>query len=103
MIAVYLADQLDKGLTLAEAVEQSLDDFDGSFTYLVATPNEFGYARDPFALKPLIIVETADYVAIANEEIAIRSALGPDGVAREPSGYVHRLWTVGAEAADAAA
>ncbi len=103
VIAVYLADQLDKGLTLAEAVEQSLDDFDGSFTYLVATPNEFGYARDPFAFKPLIIVETADYVAIANEEIAIRSALGPDGVAREPSGYVHRLWTVGAEAADAAA
>ena len=103
VIAVYLADQLEKGFSLEDAVAQSLDDFDGSFTYLVATPTAFGYARDPFALKPLIIVDTPDYVAIANEEVAIRAALGPAGVAREPSGYVHRLWNVGGEAADAAA
>ena len=103
VIAIYLADELDKGLTLDQAVAQSLDDFDGSFTYLVATPTQFGYARDPFALKPLIIVDTPDYVAVANEEVAIRSALGPAGVAREPSGHVYRIWQVGAEAADAAA
>ncbi len=103
VIAVYLADQLEKGLSLADAVAQSLDDFDGSFSYLVATPTEFGFARDPFALKPLIIVETPDYVAVANEEIAIRSALGLAGVAREPSGHVYRLWKVGTEVADAAA
>ena len=49
-------------------------------------------ARDRFALKPLIVVETDDYIALANEEIAIRTALGPAGVAREPSGHVFRLW-----------
>lgn len=103
VIAVYLADQLDQGLTLDDAVARSLDDFDGSFTYLVATTTAFGYARDPFALKPLIIVDTPDYVAVANEEVAIRSALGPAGVAREPSGHVYRIWQVGGEAADAAA
>ena len=53
-----------------QAVANSLDDFDGSFTYLVATPEAIGYARDPFAFKPLITVETPNYVAIANEEIA---------------------------------
>jgi hypothetical protein len=37
-------------------------------------------------------VETDDYVAIANEEIAIRAALGSDGVAHEPSGHVYKLW-----------
>ncbi len=92
IIGVYIADQLDRGLTLEQALEASLDDFDGSFTYLVASGDAMGYARDPFALKPLITVETDDYVAVANEEMAIRAALGPAGVAHEPSGHVFRLW-----------
>jgi methylamine---glutamate N-methyltransferase subunit A len=92
VIGVYLADQLDRGLTLDEALQASLDDLDGSFTYLVATPDALGFARDPFALKPLITVETPDYVAIANEEVAIRAALGSGGVAHEPTGHVFRLW-----------
>ncbi len=92
IIGVYIADQLSRGLSLDEALEASLDDFDGSFSYLVASGDALGYARDPFALKPLITVETDDYVAIANEEMAIRAALGSDGVAHEPSGHVHKLW-----------
>jgi glutamate synthase domain-containing protein 1 len=92
VIGVYLADKLSQGLTLEEALEASLDDFDGSFTYFVATADAIGYARDRYALKPLIVVETPDYIAIANEELAIRSALGTDGVAYEPPGHVHRVW-----------
>jgi methylamine---glutamate N-methyltransferase subunit A len=92
IIGVYLADQLDRGLTLEEAVQSSLDDLDGAFTYLVATPDAIGYARDPFAFKPLVVVETPDYVAIANEEIAIRHALGAAGVGHEPTGHVYRIW-----------
>jgi glutamate synthase domain-containing protein 1 len=103
IIGVYLADQLDRGLSLAGALEASLDDFDGSFTYLVANGESIGYARDPFALKPLVTVETDDYVAIANEEVAIRAALGTAGVAHEPSGHVFRLWRRGPVAAPAAA
>jgi methylamine---glutamate N-methyltransferase subunit A len=103
VIGVYLADQLERGRTLEQAVANSLDDFDGSFTYLVATPEAIGYARDPFAFKPLITVETANYVAIANEEIAIRHALGTDGVAHEPTGHVYRLWRRADVAASAAA
>ena len=103
VIGVYLADQLDRGCTLEEAVARSLDDLDGSFTYLVATSDAIGYARDPFALKPLITVETDDYVAIANEELAIRSALGQDGVAHEPTGHVSRIWRRPVRQATAAA
>jgi len=103
IIGVYLADQLDRGLSLEQALEASLDDFDGSFTYLVANGESIGYARDPFALKPLVTVETDDYVAIANEEVAIRAALGTAGVAHEPSGHVFRLWRRGPIAAPAAA
>jgi glutamate synthase domain-containing protein 1 len=103
IIGVYLADQLDRGLSLEQALEASLDDFDGSFTYLVANGDSIGYARDPFALKPLVTVETDDYVAIANEEVAIRAALGTAGVAHEPSGHVCRRGRRGPVAAPAAA
>jgi glutamate synthase domain-containing protein 1 len=103
VIGVYLADQLDRGKSLDQALANSLDDFDGSFTYLVATPDAIGYARDPFAFKPLITVETPGYVAIANEEIAIRHALGSAGVAHEPSGHVYRLWHRAPAAVGAAA
>ena len=108
VIGIYLADQIARGRTLEQAVANSLDDLDGSFSYLVATPDVIGYARDPFALKPLVTVETETYVAIANEEIAIRAALGDAGVAHEPSGHVYRLWkrhasAVAADTAGAAA
>lgn len=103
VIGVYLADQLGRGCSLDEALARSLDDLDGSFTYLVATPDAIGYARDPFALKPLITVETDDYVAIANEEVAIRAALGPAGVAHEPTGHVYRIWRRTARPATVAA
>jgi glutamate synthase domain-containing protein 1 len=103
VIAVYLADQLARGRSLEEAIVASLDDLDGSFTYLVASPDAIGYARDPFALKPLIWVETPDHVAIANEEVAIRAALGDAGVAHEPTGHVYRLWHRAPVAAAAAA
>jgi glutamate synthase domain-containing protein 1 len=103
VIGIYLADQMERGKTLEQALANSLDDFDGSFTYLVATADQIGYARDPFAFKPLIVVETPAWVAIANEEIAIRHALGPEGVAREPGGHEYRLWNRAAAPATVAA
>jgi glutamate synthase domain-containing protein 1 len=92
VIGVYLADHLARGSSLEQAMASSLRDLDGSFTYLVATPELLGFARDPFALKPLITVETDSYIAIANEEVAIRAALGNGGTAHEPSGNVLRVW-----------
>lgn len=103
VVGVYLSDQLARGRSLEEAMASSLDDLDGSFTYLVATPTEIGYARDPFALKPLITVETPDLVAIANEEAAIRAVLPAEGVAHEPSGHVYRVWRRAPVASSAAA
>ena len=103
VIAVYIADNLARGRTFEETLRASLDELDGSFTYLAATADEFGYARDPFAFKPLITVETENVVAIANEEIAIRSALGDEGVAHEPTGHVYRVWRRSAARAGVAA
>jgi glutamate synthase domain-containing protein 1 len=97
IIGVYLAEQLWKGRTLEEAMQASLVDLDGSFSYLAATADALGYAKDPFALKPLLVTETNSFVAIANEEIAIRAALADDGQGqpyrvREAQAKEVRVW-----------
>ena len=46
LIAVYLADKLDKGSPLADALETSIQDLDGTFSFLVSTRDEIGYAKD---------------------------------------------------------
>jgi glutamate synthase domain-containing protein 1 len=92
IIGVYLRDRLAAGLSLADALRSSLDDFDGSFSYLAARDDCLAYVRDRFGFKPLMVAETDDFVAIATEEIALRRALGREFVAHEPApGTVH-LW-----------
>ena len=69
-----------------------LRELDGSFSCLVATATQFGFVKDPFALKPLLWAETADFVALANEEISFRSALPGDYEVREAQAKEVRLW-----------
>jgi len=92
VIGVYLRDWMAQGLALEDALESSLDDFDGSFSYLVASVDSLAYVRDRYGFKPLMIAETDDYVAIATEEIALRQTLGEDFVAREPSPGTVGIW-----------
>ena len=46
IIGLYLQDQLSRGKTLTEALESSLDDFDGSFCYLAADRDSLAYVKD---------------------------------------------------------
>lgn len=92
IIGVYLADRLSQGMTLQEALQASLVDLDGSFSYLVSTPDALGYVRDPFALKPLLYSETDTFVAIATEEIAVRSAFEGTYEVQETPAKDVRLW-----------
>ena len=92
IIGVYLADQLSQGLTFKEALDASLTDLDGSFSYLAATENYIGFAKDPFAFKPLLFTETDDYVAVATEEIAIRAAFGDGDEVREAQAKDVSVW-----------
>ncbi|HEV8673502.1 MAG TPA: glutamine phosphoribosylpyrophosphate amidotransferase [Methylomirabilota bacterium] len=94
IIGIYLARKLGEGLSLREALEASLRDLDGSFSYLAATADAFGFAKDPFCLKPLIVSESADVVAIANEEIALQAALPEGYQAREAGGRAVAVWEV---------
>jgi glutamate synthase domain-containing protein 1 len=69
--AGYLAWRLREGASLQEALEESLDDLDGFYTFLVGTEDGFAVLRDPIACKPAVLAETEDWVAMGSEWRAI--------------------------------
>lgn len=94
IIGLYLADQMAQGASFEDALQTSLTDFDGAFSYLAASADSLGYVKDPFAFKPLVVTETPAYVAIATEEQALRSALGDDFPVWEPGVNAVMTWKV---------
>ncbi len=94
IIGLYIADQMSHGAGFKDALQTSLTDFDGAFSYLAASADSLGYVKDPFAFKPLIVTETPAYVAIATEEQALRSALGDDFSVWEPGVNAVMTWKV---------
>jgi hypothetical protein len=73
LIAVYIADRIDRGDELEGAMQRSIDVIDGVFTYLVATSNQLGMAKDVMGAKPMVLYESDEFVGLASEEVAIRS------------------------------
>jgi len=73
LIAVYLADRMSSGMALKEAMDRSVGELDGVFTYLVATADSLGMAKDTMAAKPMVLYESDSFVGVASEEVAIRS------------------------------
>ena len=69
--AGYLSWRMAKGDSLKGALEQSLDDLDGFFTFVVGTETGFAVVRDPIACKPAVMAETEDYVAFGSEYRAL--------------------------------
>ena len=72
LIAVWVADQISQGLTQEQALEHSIKSLDGVFTYLISDANRMGFAKDRYAMKPLVTVETNGELAAATEEQAVR-------------------------------
>ncbi|MFN7004114.1 MAG: class II glutamine amidotransferase [Roseinatronobacter sp.] len=69
--AAYLTWKMQNGATLGEALEGTLDDLDGFFTFVVGTKDGFGVVRDPIACKPAVMAETDQYVAFGSEYRAL--------------------------------
>jgi glutamine phosphoribosylpyrophosphate amidotransferase len=93
VLAVYLAESLNKGATLRQGLEGVLRDMDGAFSCLAVTATEMGFVKDPYAFKPLVFAETDDFVAVATEEIAIRSAIQGDYKVSEAQVEEVRVWS----------
>ena len=65
--AAFISHKLHEGAKLGEAMEATLTDLDGFFTFVVGTKNGFGVVRDPIACKPAVMAETDQYVAFGSE------------------------------------
>jgi glutamate synthase domain-containing protein 1 len=93
VIAVYIADRLEAGGSLDEALRGTIDDLDGTFAYLISTADGIGLARDRFATKPLLYAEDDEMVVLASEEISIRAVFpDPALVPRELQAKEVRWW-----------
>ena len=92
LIAVYLADAIDRGEELEGAMWRSIDELDGVFTYVVATGDRLGMAKDVMAAKPMVLYEGDDFVALASEEVAIRAIFPQEIDTYDPYEGEVRVW-----------
>ena len=94
LVAVYLADKLSQGITLREALRTSIDDLDGTFSFLVSTRDEIGYAKDRLAAKPMIMYENDDLIAVASEEVSLNRLFPGQALdTKEPPPGTYRTWS----------
>jgi methylamine---glutamate N-methyltransferase subunit A len=93
VIAVYVADRLQMGQSLEDALKASITDLDGTFAYLISTDRGIGLARDQFATKPLLYAENDEMVVLSSEEVAIRTVFpDPELVPDELGAKEVRWW-----------
>ena len=92
LIAVYIADCIDRGEDLESAMARSIGELDGVFTYLVATSDSLGMAKDVMAAKPMVLYEGDDLIALASEEVAIRSIFPHEIDTFDPYEGEVRVW-----------
>ena len=92
LLAVYTAHNLANGMSLEESLRRSISEIDGVFTYLVATKDQLGMAKDTMAAKPMVLYESEDFIALASEEVAIRSVFPHEIDTFDPYEGEVRVW-----------
>jgi hypothetical protein len=92
LIAVYVADRIDRGDDLEAAMTRSIGELDGVFTYLVGTSDSLGMAKDVMAAKPMVLYESDDIIVLASEEVAIRSVFPHEIDTFDPYEGEVRVW-----------
>ncbi len=77
--ARYIAQEMNAGADLRDALHGVTKSFDGFFTLLVAAEDSIAVVRDASACKPLVVAETPEYVAVASEYVALTELPGIEG------------------------
>jgi len=72
LLAVWISDQMRKGQTLQQALDKSVIEIDGVFTFMISDLKGIGLAKDRFAMKPLVTLESEHEMIAATEEQAVR-------------------------------
>jgi glutamate synthase domain-containing protein 1 len=92
LIAVYIADKINQDISLENAMRDSIEELDGVFTYLVATSDSLGMAKDVMAAKPMVLYEGEMGIALASEEVAIRTVFPHEIDTIDPYAGEVRVW-----------
>lgn len=93
IIAHYLAFKITReGRTLAEAMNASLDEFDGVFSYLVGTDDGIAAARDRLGIKPILYYQDDNILLLGSEQVSFE-AVDPDIFAVEMAPGEVRWWS----------
>ena len=79
LIAVWISDRMRRGLSKPDALRRSIREIDGVFTYLIADEGSIGFAKDRWAIKPLVAMGEEPEVAVATEEQAVRRIYREEG------------------------
>lgn len=94
VIGVFLGDKMARGLSFGEALQAAGRELDGSYSFIAATSEQLGVARDPLATKPLLFVESEVGVTLASEPQALYHACGKDAKIREIKAKETRTWSL---------
>ncbi|MDR0913139.1 MAG: glutamine amidotransferase [Methanobrevibacter sp.] len=84
----YIADKLDSGFSLEDALKQSVQDMDGPFSFIIGTPQGIGIAKDRLGLRPGVMAENDEIFAIASEEVSLREVMDVNEVEQIEPGQV---------------
>ena len=94
LVAVYLAEKMANGVPLREALKDSIEDLDGTFSFLVSTKDEIGYAKDHLAAKPMVMYENDDLIVIASEEVSLNRLFSGQALnTKEPPPGSYDTWS----------
>lgn len=94
LIAVYLAEKMSLGISLDDALKDAIEDLDGTFSFLVSTGDQIGYAKDHLAAKPMVLIENDDLIAIASEEVSLNRLFpGTALTTTEPAPGTYKTWS----------
>ena len=95
LIAVWISDRMSKGADKLTALDQSISEIDGVFTYLIADMDSIGFAKDKWAIKPLVSMGDRPEIAVATEEQAVRRIYLEEGDVKNHDGpALTRTWPV---------
>ena len=65
-----------------------------TFSFLVSTENEIGYAKDRLAAKPMIMYQDENLVAVASEEVSLNRLFPGQALnTREPAPGTYATWS----------
>jgi hypothetical protein len=102
LIAVWISDRMSQGMTQAQALVNSIAEIDGVFTYLISNIETMGFAKDRWAIKPLVAAQDNGDLAVATEEQAVRTIyLGETPILNFDGPSLTQTWSTIAERAAA--